>query len=252
MSDVAIASNREDAAAADQVVAHHAEMAGKLAMLVTAVTQASTGEEARAARDRLVAWARAELLPHAAAEERSLYRAGGELAELKVLVPAMLAEHRAIDELVETLARADTFGAIAGAAGGLREIVSVHIHKENEALLPALVASNAHSVADLLAEMHATSGASSPSAECDAHACACGHEEAAEPELDACAIPHAIRHATIFGALDTLQPGRSLTLLAPHDPVPLLAQLEQRNPGAFEVEYLRRGPDVWRLRFLRR
>lgn len=251
MPDVAIATNQEDAAAAERIVAHHAELTGKLTVLVTAATQASSAQEARAARDRLVTWARSELMPHAEAEERSLYRAGGAVAELKVLIPAMVAEHRVIDELIGTLSKADSPGAIAAAAGGLREVVRVHVDKENEALLPALVASGAHSVAKLFDEMHEAL-ADSP-AEPGKHVCSCGQQDdGAEPELDARSIPHAIRHATIFGALDTVEPGGALVLLAPHDPVPLLAQLERRSPGAFAVEYLERGPEVWRLRFVRR
>jgi uncharacterized protein (DUF2249 family) len=39
--------------------------------------------------------------------------------------------------------------------------------------------------------------------------------------------------------------------VAPHDPLPLLDQIEQRWPSAFTVEYLERGPETWRLRFTR-
>ena len=81
--------------------------------------------------------------------------------------------------------------------------------------------------------------------------CGCGgHDDASLPVLDARVIPHAIRHATIFGALDSVGPGSGLVLLAPHDPVPLLAQVEQRWPGRFTPEYLERGPVDWRLAFL--
>ena len=73
-----------------------------------------------------------------------------------------------------------------------------------------------------------------------------------EPELDARTVPHKIRHATIFRALDDVLSGAGLVLIAPHDPLPLLAQVEQRMPGAFEVSYLERGPEAWRLRFVRR
>ncbi|MGH3445612.1 MAG: DUF2249 domain-containing protein [Nocardioidaceae bacterium] len=87
-------------------------------------------------------------------------------------------------------------------------------------------------------------------AEHGAHTCACGEQDGAGfPELDSRTVPHAIRHATIFGALDSLRAGGGLVLLVSHDPVPLLAQLEQRAPGRFELEYLERGPDVWRLQF---
>lgn len=82
--------------------------------------------------------------------------------------------------------------------------------------------------------------------------CGCGEEHAGYPELDARAIPHAVRHAAIFGALDAVRPGGGLVLVAPHDPLPLLAQLEQRAPEVFEIDYLDRGPVAWRLQLVRR
>lgn len=81
--------------------------------------------------------------------------------------------------------------------------------------------------------------------------CACGGHDEGVPELDVQTIPHAVRHAAIFGVLDGLRPGFSVILSATHDPVPLLQQLEDRAPGDFEVNYLDRGPERWRLRVLR-
>lgn len=80
--------------------------------------------------------------------------------------------------------------------------------------------------------------------------CTCG-EDHGTPELDARAIPHAIRHATIFGALSAVQPGGAMVLVAPHDPLPLLAQIAEREGDAIEVTYLERGPEAWRLRLAR-
>ncbi|WP_405216044.1 DUF2249 domain-containing protein [Agrococcus sp. Ld7] len=84
-----------------------------------------------------------------------------------------------------------------------------------------------------------------------AHACACGEHDDTMPELDVQTIPHAVRHAAIFGALDALRPGSGIVLSATHDPVPLLAQLQERHPDAFETRYLDRGPERWRIRLLR-
>ena len=82
--------------------------------------------------------------------------------------------------------------------------------------------------------------------------CGCGAVDEELPELDARAIPHAIRHASIKGALGSLQQGSGLVLVAPHDPVPLLNQIEAENPGVFSVEYVERGPEAWKLAFVRR
>ena len=40
-------------------------------------------------------------------------------------------------------------------------------------------------------------------------------------------------------------------VIAPHDPVPLLAQAQDRYDGALAIEYLQRGPTEWRLRLVR-
>ena len=72
------------------------------------------------------------------------------------------------------------------------------------------------------------------------------------PVLDARAIPHAIRHAAIFGVLEGIAPGDGLILVAPHDPMGLPAQLQQRLPDTFGVAYLQRGPQAWRLSLTRK
>jgi uncharacterized protein (DUF2249 family) len=85
------------------------------------------------------------------------------------------------------------------------------------------------------------------------HSCGCGEVDGpGYPELDARAVPHAIRHATIFGALDAVGPGGGMVLVAPHDPLPLIGQIEQRSPGEFTISYLERGPEAWRLQLVRR
>lgn len=83
-------------------------------------------------------------------------------------------------------------------------------------------------------------------------ACECGHANDGEMVLDARQIPHAIRHATIFGALGAIAPGFSLELIADHRPTPLLAQLDERHFGEFAVSFLEEGPERWRLRLSRR
>ena len=85
----------------------------------------------------------------------------------------------------------------------------------------------------------------------EAPQCGCGDQDEGLPELDARAIPHAIRHGSVFGALAAVRPGGAMVLVAPHDPLPLLAQIADREQGTISVTYLDEGPEAWRLRLTR-
>lgn len=278
MDTIVIASSEQDATAVEAVKHHHAEMAGTLAALAERLVSAHDTQQAAEARDDLVHWAATELLPHARAEEGALYPAAHRDPAGRLLVDGMLAEHETIAGLVEQLRTADTPVRAAAVGTALRVLFESHLAKENDLVLPLLAASPDVSVADALHGMHELLGGHDGSGPDDiahddsgpGHAerqdageppaatggcggtCSCGESDGPQlHELDARAVPHAIRHATIFGALDAVRPGGGLVLVAPHDPLPLLAQVEQRNPGAFAVDYLERGPEAWRLRFLR-
>lgn len=115
---------------------------------------------------------------------------------------------------------------------------------------PALRRSKGDTMADI--EIHRTREAATATAGAAPEGgCACGGHDEGVPEVDVQTIPHAVRHAAIFGMLDSLRPGFGIVLSATHDPVPLLQQLAERAPGRFDVEYLTRGPERWRLRVLR-
>lgn len=81
--------------------------------------------------------------------------------------------------------------------------------------------------------------------------CTCDATAEETPVLDVRLIPHSIRHATVLGALSGVEPNGSLVLVAPHDPLPLLRDLEDREPGAFDVSYDQRGHDEWHVRLTR-
>ncbi|MGM7667351.1 DUF2249 domain-containing protein [Microbacterium sp. A93] len=66
--------------------------------------------------------------------------------------------------------------------------------------------------------------------------------------LDARTIPHAIRHGAVLGALDQLKPGKSMVLVAPHDPLPLLKQMNQRFGDSVSVGYESKQPQEVRVR----
>jgi uncharacterized protein (DUF2249 family)/iron-sulfur cluster repair protein YtfE (RIC family) len=263
MDSLVIASNEADAEAVAAVEQHHAAMAGTLSALVEKLLVAVSGEEpatASAARRDLVRWCREDLMPHAVTEEKAMYPAAHATEAGRLLVDGMLEEHVLIGGLVDEVEQAPGLVRAAAAAKALAVVFHSHLGKENELVLPLLAADPGVSVAELLGGMHELLGGHAhehgrePAAEggCGGN-CACGEVDGAGyPELDARAVPHAIRHATIFGALDSVSPGGGMVLVAPHDPLPLLAQLEQRSPQQFEVSYLERGPEAWRLQLVRR
>ena len=60
--------------------------------------------------------------------------------------------------------------------------------------------------------------------------------------FDARGIGKRFRHAAIFGALDALSPGEAMRFVNDHDPLPLLAQLQQRYGDALAIAYRQRAP----------
>ena len=257
MTDISIASNVADSIAQEAVEQHHAQLAGTLTQLVGALqAAASRGERpaAQAAVDDLVTWAERDLVPHALAEEVGMYPAARSTTEGRLLIDAMLTEHDLIRELVRELASPGDPLAAPAAARALQVVFDSHLRKENELILPLLVAAPGVHLSQLLQQMHVElEGRADGTAQAPAdapHDCTC--EDTDEPDypvLDSRDIPHSIRHATIFGALDAVRPGGGLVLIAPHDPLPLLAQIEKRTPAAFDLTYLERGPLAWKLRF---
>lgn len=271
MSDIVIATSEADAQAVKAVEAHHAQMSGTLSIHVESLLASAARSEllaAERARQALVRWCTEELMPHAHAEEQALYPAARATTEGRLLVDAMLEEHQLIGELVGDLGD-EAAGPVRAAATAvaLRVLFESHLGKENRFVLPLLASTSGVSVAGLLEGMHEVLGGDAHEAHaheegtadqadeqagCGGHSCACGEQDPeGYPELDARSIPHAIRHATIFGALDTVSAGSGLVLLAPHDPLPLLGQIGERWPGQFAVEYLEKGPQTWRLALTR-
>ncbi|WP_296606667.1 hemerythrin domain-containing protein, partial [Nocardioides sp.] len=210
MNDLMVASTAADARAAEAMVAHHAAMAGTLTTLVSRLTFAARSgrsEDAEQVRAELVAWCRADLVPHALAEEAALYPVAAEQAAASLLVTAMITEHQLLLGLVEELEKAGDAVTAAVAAGSLRTVFESHLGKENDLLVPLLATAADASLADLLEGMHEeleqhahhTEVAEAPAAAQQAAGhghghggCGCGESDAAGyPELDVRTIPHA-------------------------------------------------------------
>jgi uncharacterized protein (DUF2249 family) len=58
--------------------------------------------------------------------------------------------------------------------------------------------------------------------------------------FDARGIAKRFRHAAIFGALRVLHPGETMRFVNDHDPLPLLAQLQQAFGEGLDIRYVKR------------
>ncbi|MGE2724897.1 DUF2249 domain-containing protein [Mycolicibacterium pulveris] len=248
INEVLVATTSADAEAAETVKNHHAELAGHLQALTDAMLAAAErGSDFEAARGAAAQFLTGELLPHAAAEEDRLYPAAARTERARPLIESMIAVHRILAGLVDTICTEPSPMRAAAAAHALRVMFDAHLVDENDRILPIVAADPDVSLADALGGMHELLGDHHGGG---GHTCGCAHD-AEEPVLDVREVPHAIRHATVFGAFDAVPAGASLVLAAPHDPVPLLRQLYDRTSGRIAVDYLERGPDAWRLRLAR-
>lgn len=217
--------------------AHHASLVGELARRTNVLAQTvDAGSPFTAARDDVATFLETAVLPHARAEEKSLYQAGSQQPDIELLVTAMHGDHIRLGNLSREVAVATGSGDAATLAGAAAQLFSAHADKENDQLLPSLEAAGV----DLRPLLNAM------------------HEELSRPaqapsdvELDVTLIPHERRHATIFAVLERLVPGQSLIIGIDHDPQALRYQMETMFRGRFAWSYVEEGPVQWRIRVRR-
>ncbi|MEU8247803.1 DUF2249 domain-containing protein [Nonomuraea sp. NPDC048916] len=213
-----------------------------------------------ARQEVLVAYCTEEVLPHAAAEEETLYRVAASRPETALLVRSMTREHVILRDLVGELEKAGTMGEIVSAAASLNALFQAHLEKENDVLLPALADAGVD-LAGLLDGMHEILGEPAAEEGCGCGDCACGAAQDVQDgqdgqaaggdvvgELDVRRVSHDQRHHQIFGTFRELPPGTAFVLVNDHDPKPLHHQFAADYPGEFTWDYVESGPDVWRVR----
>lgn len=142
-----------DEAVADQVRTHHSAMVAELDRLSAAVRDAAPGDY-DTARDELARWFETVLVPHADEEEATTYHAGDELPEGHLLIQAMVREHVLIKRLVALFRESEPAAAAAAYGRAAFEAFDSHQRKENELILPLLVAAPGVSLAKVMGHAH--------------------------------------------------------------------------------------------------
>jgi iron-sulfur cluster repair protein YtfE (RIC family) len=147
-------SRLTDAEAAAAIAAHHDELSGEIRRLVGELGDAvAAGRPFEEGRRAVLDYLDRELLPHAAAEEQALYPAG-DAGLTALLVRAMRDEHRNIVARVDDLRSASAAIPAATTAAVVLALFESHLAKENDLLVPALVADPRVDVGALLEGMH--------------------------------------------------------------------------------------------------
>ena len=100
----------------------------------------------------LVGYLAQEVLPHATAEEQTVYTAARSLPGLDEPVAGLIDEHRHLATAVERLATAATGADARAAAEGIGSLFAGHVRKEDELILPALANDPAVDLSTLLAQ----------------------------------------------------------------------------------------------------
>lgn len=256
MNNLVLASSSAEAASLEEARTRLAEAAGTLGTLngnlVAAAGNASAAELAQSDQGALVDFAEKELIPLSGALAGAFPEHGAS-AESRVLAVVAAGHNERIVAAAKALEVQEAPVKMVNAGGRLLEAATAFIAEATELILPALAQNTAISLAALLPKpATAKAGATAEGQVPASGGCACGgHDEPGLSELDTRVIPHAIRHATIFGALEGLTTGKGILLIANHNPLPLLAQLDQRSPGKFTVDYVEDGPELWKLSMVR-
>lgn len=137
-----------------QIVHHHAVLRRGLERRAGALCEAAENgigfqRQMRTVREYMTG----HILPHAEAEERTLYPAAAVQARGSELVRTLTAEHRELAYLAGRLQPGADGTEAATISEWIATLFAGHVAKENDLLLPALAGSGAD-LATLLADMH--------------------------------------------------------------------------------------------------
>jgi uncharacterized protein (DUF2249 family) len=139
----------------EAMLRHHQVLSGQLAERAGAVSAAvAAGQSHGAAAADLIAYLAGEVLPHAAAEEKTIYPAAAARVDLAELLGEMLVEHASLAAAGSRLATLTNGAEAAEQAERIADLFTAHAAKENDVLLPALLKDESVDLAGLLDQMH--------------------------------------------------------------------------------------------------
>jgi hypothetical protein len=142
---------------ADAIIGHHAEMVRELqARADSVIATVARGDASQSAAAAAADYFETTIVPHALAEETTLYAAAADTEHR--LVESLKMEHVALRRLGAALRDARDGATRAAIVGALSQLFAMHATKENEYVLPTILAQPRTDLRELLRRMHAESG----------------------------------------------------------------------------------------------
>lgn len=143
-------AHTHEAELAETLKQHHARMVAELDRLSAEFAEAAANTDPTPARRALTRWIDDVLVPHAAEEELTTYRAAAALPSGRLLIDAMMREHVLIRRLAAMLKQVGDPTVSATYGRAVFEIFDSHQRKENEIILPLLATHDSVSLVEVM------------------------------------------------------------------------------------------------------
>ncbi|MGH9044534.1 MAG: DUF2249 domain-containing protein [Acidimicrobiales bacterium] len=144
--------SRANDGALEAMLAHHRVLADGVERRARAIEVADAGYQTATAD--LVAYAAREILPHALAEEHTIYRLAATRADLGDIVRRLVDEHAGLALGIERLAKTTDLAEARSCAAHISLLFKAHVQDENEVVLPVIAADPGVDLAEILVRMH--------------------------------------------------------------------------------------------------
>ncbi len=144
-----------EAEAYEAMLAHHAILDRDVkSRSQVVVGEVGKGNSYQPAVADLVSYLNSEVLPHALAEEDSIYKIAAGIPGMSSMVQQMTLEHRALADAITSLKSASGGTQAARESAEISALFSSHVAKENDLILPRLLADPEVDLSVALTQMH--------------------------------------------------------------------------------------------------
>ncbi len=139
----------------EAMLTHHETLKDGVELQVEALREeVAKGNAYRDFVSKLTGYLRSEVIPHAVAEEYTIYKIAKDRLGMSLVIDEMTSEHRSLADAIATLNRAPSGIRAVELSEQLLQMFSQHVAKENDLILPRLLADPEVDLVLVSTEMH--------------------------------------------------------------------------------------------------